>query len=72
MRGTGCEKSYEIYPVRPSNENFLAYIIFSLTFQCMVYSGTRPFRLFIIISHCNNNAVLKTFHTTLTILLVSN
>ena len=72
MRGTGCERGYETYPVRPSNENFLTYIIFSLTFQCMLYSGTRPFRLFIIISHCNNNAVLKTFHTTLTILLVSN
>ena len=52
MRGTGYERSYEIYPVRPSNENFLTYIIFSLTFQCMVYSVTGPFRLSIIISHC--------------------
>ena len=52
MRGTGCERGYEIYPLRPSNENFLTYIIFSLTFQCMVYSVTGPFRLSIIISHC--------------------
>ena len=61
MRGTGCETGYEIYPFRPSNENFVTYSIFSLTFQCMLYSGTGPFRLSIIISHCNNNAVLKTF-----------
>ena len=61
MRGTGCERGYEIYPVRPSNENFLTYIIFSLTFQCMLYSRSGLFRIPIIISHCDNNAVLKTF-----------
>ena len=30
MRGTACERGYEIYPVRPSNENFLTYIIFTV------------------------------------------
>ena len=28
MRGTGCERGYEIYPLRPSNENFLTYITY--------------------------------------------
>ena len=39
MRGTGCERGYEIYPVRPSNENFLKVIFLVLRFSVCYIRG---------------------------------